>query len=107
MNAPTALPVADATPATRSVLAVDMDGTLLRTDTMFECIAALLKRPFLLAAALWSLRGGRAAFKAALASRARIDIAALPVDRQLLAWLRKEHAEGRSLVLYTAADQAM
>ena len=30
----------------REALAVDLDGTLLRTDTMFECIAALLRRPW-------------------------------------------------------------
>jgi len=84
-----------------------MDGTLLRTDVMFECMAALLKRPWALAAALWALRHGRAAFKAALARRATVDVALLPVDETLLAWLRDEFASDRKLALYSAADESI
>jgi hypothetical protein len=41
---------------------------------LFECIAARLKRPWALAAACMALLRGRAAFKAALARRARVDV---------------------------------
>ena len=107
MGTPSAFPASRAMPAERPLLAVDMDGTLLRTDVMFECMAALLKRPWALAAALWALRHGRAAFKAALARRAKVDVALLPVDESLLAWLRDEHTGGRKLVLYSAADESI
>ena len=108
MGTPSAFPASRAMPAERPLLAVkETDGALLRTDVMFECIAALLKRPWALAAALWELRHGRAAFKAALARRAKVDVALLPFDESLLAWLRDEHAGGRKLVLYSAADESI
>jgi 4-hydroxybenzoate polyprenyltransferase/phosphoserine phosphatase len=89
------------------VLAVDMDGTLLRTDAMFECIAALLKRPWALITALCALVHGRAAFKAALAKRVTLDVASLPLDERFVAWLRDERAQGRTLALYSAADASI
>src|SRR4051812_38542213 len=84
-----------------------MDGTLLRSDVMFECIAVLLKRPWALAAACIALVHGRAAFKAALARHARLDVAHLPLDERVVAWLRDEHAAGRTLALYSAADESL
>lgn len=52
-------------------LAVDLDGSLVRTDTLWETLFALLRnQPFALIAALFSLRHGRAAFKARLVTLA-------------------------------------
>ena len=49
-------------------LVVDLDGSLVRTDTLLECLVAALRHPVKLARAVLALRGGRAAFKAALAT---------------------------------------
>lgn len=89
-------------------LVVDLDGTLVRTDTLHESLLVLLKRnPLLLVlAALWMLKG-KAAFKAEVGRRVRLDASRLPYSEPLLAYLREEKARGRRLVLATAADQTI
>ena len=99
------MPDADARPADAVPLYVDLDGTLTRTDTLHESVMLLLRRhPLnLLRLFLWLLRG-KAAFKQHLADAVRPDPALLPYDERVLAWLRGEHARGRTLVLASAAD---
>lgn len=89
-------------------LAVDLDGTLVKSDMLMESLAAALKRaPWLvLALPFWLLRG-RARLKSELARRANIDVATLPYDENVLAELRRAHASGRTLVLATAADEGI
>ena len=98
---------ASATPTTVP-LCVDLDGTLLRTDTLVESILALLKaRPL---AAAWIpvwLLGGRARLKREIASRVSLNVAALPYNDELVAYLRTERAAGRRLVLVSATDRAI
>jgi 4-hydroxybenzoate polyprenyltransferase/phosphoserine phosphatase len=91
----------------REALAVDLDGTLLRTDTMYECIAALLRKPWSLLAAVIALTAGRAAMKAALARRASIETATLPVNDALLEWIAVERTNGRRIGLFSAANDAI
>jgi 4-hydroxybenzoate polyprenyltransferase len=87
-------------------LAVDLDGTLVRTDTLHENLLALFKlAPWvLLLLPLWVLKG-KAFFKAEVARRAALDASRLPYNEELLAFLREEQARGRRLVLATAADR--
>src|ERR1041385_414715 len=89
-------------------LAVDLDGTLIRTDMLWESVARLLrKNPFwLLALPLW-WSGGRANLKRQLARRVEVEPNALPYNEPLLAWLREQKRAGRLLVLATASDVAM
>lgn len=87
-------------------LAVDLDGTLVRTDTLHENLLVLFKHApwLLLLLPLWVLRG-KAFFKAEVARRAALDASRLPYNEELLAWLQEEKARGRRLVLATAADR--
>ncbi|WP_164020265.1 UbiA family prenyltransferase [Pyxidicoccus trucidator] len=87
-------------------LAVDLDGTLVRTDTLHENLLALFKHApwLLLLVPLWVLRG-KAFFKAEVARRVALDAARLPYNEELLAFLHEERARGRRLVLATAADR--
>jgi len=89
-------------------LAVDLDGTLVRSDLLMESLAAALKRnPFaVLALPLWLARG-RAALKSELAKRSDVDASLLPYDPAVLRELRRQRAEGRWLILATAADNAL
>lgn len=91
----------DATP-----LCVDLDGTLIRSDVMFESLLALARqRPILLLMCpVWLLRG-RAYFKQQLARYARIDVSRLPYDPQVRKWL--EAQTGRVHILCTAADRSL
>ena len=86
-------------------LCVDLDGTLVKSDMLLESLVAAVKRRPLLAFALpfWLARG-RAALKRELALRAEIDVAVLPYDEAVLQRLRDARAQGRTVVLATAAD---
>lgn len=87
-------------------LAVDMDGTLLRTDMLMEGLAhGLFRRPLATLAALPLVLHGRAQLKSRIGEiSAGLDIATLPVNLELLARLRQERARGRELHLVTASD---
>ncbi len=88
------------------VLAVDLDSTLLRTDSLFESLFVLLReQPFALSGAVRALLGGRARFKAWVADHVLPDVAALPLNEPLLEWLHAEQRTGRRLALVTAADR--
>ncbi len=88
-------------------LCVDMDGTLIRTDVLWESVVLLLKRrPLdLLALPFWLMRG-RAHLKRQVAKRVELDPATLPYHHELLEFLRTEQQQGRKLVLVTASDDA-
>jgi len=87
-------------------LCVDLDGTLVQTDTLLESALALLRRNifYVAAFALWLLRG-RACLKRRIAERSSLDVTLLPYNQGVLALLRQESARGRHLVLATAADR--
>jgi len=89
-------------------LAVDLDGTLIRTDMMWESLVRLLRRnPLLAVISLFALLRGRAHFKQQLAARIQVDPANVPYHLPFLDWLKQQKASGRNLVLATASDVAM
>jgi phosphoserine phosphatase len=88
-------------------LAVDLDGTLIKTDLFARGMARFCAaRPWNVLVLLWWLRRGRAYAKAKLAALYPIDAASLPYDARVVAWLREQKAAGRLIVLATAFDQA-
>ncbi len=89
-------------------LFVDLDGTLIATDLLWESLLSLLRSE---PASLWRLPAwllaGRARLKREIASRVRLDPAALPYRTAVLEWLRERRAAGSRLVLATAADASL
>lgn len=86
-------------------LAVDLDGTLIRTDLLMESLVALLRhRPWVLLLAPFWWAHGRARLKQELGRRVTVNPAQLPVHEEFLAWLHTEKARGRKLILATASD---
>jgi 4-hydroxybenzoate polyprenyltransferase/phosphoserine phosphatase len=103
-------PAAGAKPAKvpSPVLCVDLDGTLIRGDVLWESILLLLKaNPFILLLVPVWLLSGRASFKRHLSARVQLDPACLPYRPQLLALLRQEKAAGRRIALTTASDRTI
>src|SRR5690606_36600457 len=89
-------------------LFVDLDGTLIRSDTLWESFAiALRAQPWRTVLGLASIARGKAAFKERLSRLGPIDPAALPYREGFLEWLREEKAGGRRIVLATAADRSI
>ena len=89
-------------------LAVDLDLTLLLTDSLWEQFVALIfNRPRALFAALVALLHGPARFKARLSQLYALDPASLPYRQDFLHYLKQQKASGRSLHLVTAADMSI
>src|SRR5581483_1140379 len=87
-------------------LCVDLDGTLLRTDTMLESLLVLLKsNPLALFQLLPWLARGRPHLKQEIAKRSALDTATLPINTEVLAFLQQEHQSGRRLILVSGTDQ--
>lgn len=85
-------------------LVVDLDGTLIATDSLWETFwAVLADKPRAGLAALWALTRGRAAFKRALAPHAPAPDT-LPLRPEVLAEIETARAQGRPVVLASAAD---
>jgi 4-hydroxybenzoate polyprenyltransferase/phosphoglycolate phosphatase-like HAD superfamily hydrolase len=97
-----------ARPDTALPVVVDLDGTLVRTDTLVESlIEAMLRDPLGALGAIAALRQGRQVMKHLLAAIAPPDAATLPYRADLLAALHHRHAAGEKLHLVTAADQSI
>jgi len=96
----TGRPAAEAAPL---VLCVDLDGTLVRSDTLVDSLASGA-RNWRIWRALLSVFKSRAAFKRKVAELEPVDAASLPYNAALLEYLRAEKGRGRMLVLATAAD---
>ncbi len=87
-------------------LAIDLDGTLIRTDSLIESLLMLFKRnPLFVFAMLAWLRRGKAYLKRQVACRVTLDVSSLPYHMDLLTYLRDQHHENRPLVLATGADE--
>lgn len=90
---------------TPSVLVVDLDGTLLRSDMLFESFWSAFGRdwrsPFLSIAALF---GGRASLKRHLAVASAVEAATLPYDPKVISFVQKWRAAGGRTALVTASD---
>src|SRR5262245_6219544 len=83
-----------------------MDGTLIKVDSLQEAFVQLAaEKPLQALRALGAIRGGRAAFKAAVASHVAPD-ALIPFEESVVRVIREARREGRSIYLATAADRS-
>nr|WP_180166834.1 UbiA family prenyltransferase [Stenotrophomonas sp. SbOxS2]NYT99523.1 UbiA family prenyltransferase [Stenotrophomonas sp. SbOxS2] len=87
-------------------MCVDLDGTLLRTDVLYESLLALLaKNPlYIFLIPLWLLKG-KAVVKRELARRVALPPETLPYDERVLEILRTSTQRPR--VLCTASDELL
>jgi len=86
-------------------LCVDLDGSLVKSDTLVDSLLVLLRtHPALVFKLPGRLLKGKAAFKAFVAESVTLDAAHLPYNRALLQFLLEQHARGRDLYLATGAD---
>jgi 4-hydroxybenzoate polyprenyltransferase len=89
-------------------LVVDLDGTLCRTDTLWECFFSAWSRDLLIPIrVLFWLLAGRAVLKRELASRGAIDASVLPWNQSVISALQTARADGRQTALATAAHSDM
>ena len=87
-------------------LCVDLDGTLIATDILWESVLLLVKRrPWKLFALPFWLAGGRANLKRRVCEHARPSPEALPYRSAVLSFIEDARRDGRSIHLVTASDQ--
>lgn len=102
------LPVREAAAAVRVPLCVDLDGTLVKSDTLLDTVAVLMRhKPLTVIRFPAWVAEGKAAFKRRVSALAEIDVERLPYNRPLLEYLREEHAKGREIWLATGADTVL
>ena len=90
---------------TLTPLCVDLDGTLVKSDTLHDSMLVLLRaHPMRVFALLAKIFQGKAAFKAYIIDHVAPDVLHLPYNRKLLQYLQSEHSRGRSIYLATGAD---
>ncbi|MFA9480207.1 UbiA family prenyltransferase [Phycisphaerales bacterium AB-hyl4] len=93
-------------PGAARPLCVDLDGTLVATDTVWEAILHLLRyRPWV----VWRLpvlaAQGLPNLKAWLADEVVVDVATLPYRSAVVEFLKQQKSDGRRLILATGADE--
>jgi len=86
-------------------LCVDLDGTLVKSDTLLDTVVVLARQSprSLLHFPAW-IAAGKAAFKRRVSTIAPLDVVHLPYNQELLEYLRQQHAAGREIYLATGAD---
>jgi 4-hydroxybenzoate polyprenyltransferase len=96
------------TPDLSCPLCVDLDGTLIKSDSLFDGLCQLVRHEPLkiLRIPVW-LAAGRARLKCEVASRAKLDVSRLPYNTTLLRYLQSQRRDGRVIFLATGADGAL
>jgi 4-hydroxybenzoate polyprenyltransferase len=87
-------------------LAVDLDGTLIATDLLWEGLFLLLRKNplYIFLVPIWLVRGP-ARLKFEIASRVDLDPAALPYRAEVIKRLEQERTAGRRLILATGTPR--
>ncbi len=89
-------------------LCVDLDGTLVRTDTLIESVLAAVRHRLwhLFLIPVWLSRGLPYA-KRRLHSLQPVNVELLPYNQDVLEVVTREHSRGRRTVLVTASTQEL
>ena len=86
-------------------LCVDLDGTIIETDTFTEClVVGMRKWSILYRIPRWAFEG-KAKLKQELACHVKLDPALLPYNDSLLQFLQNQKIRGRRLFLVTADNK--
>ena len=92
-------------PTLQTPLCVDLDGTLILSDLLLETLLLLLKKnPFYIFLFPFWLLKGKAAFKAQIAKRTKLNPAALPYNKVFIDWLTEQRQTEREIWLCTASN---
>ncbi|MCO6504404.1 MAG: UbiA family prenyltransferase [Snodgrassella sp.] len=85
-------------------LIVDLDGTLILTDSLHETLIVLIKtQPFAIFKLLKAYLQGKAAFKKYVYEQVGYDVEQMPYRHELVEYIKQEREHGRKVFLATAA----
>lgn len=85
-------------------LCVDLDGSLIATDMLYESLVRALKKNIFIVFLIpfWVLRGPHV-LKYELARRAQIEFSVLPYRKHVVQWLQEQKQVGRRIILCTGS----
>lgn len=87
-------------------LCIDLDGTLIHTDSLLEsCLRLINQQPLMLLLLPFWLLCGKAGFKQKVSNRVNLSAESLPFNTDLLKFLTQQRLHNRPLVLVTAANK--
>jgi 4-hydroxybenzoate polyprenyltransferase len=86
-------------------LVIDLDGTLIFTDMLYEsALQFLKKKPLGVFLLLFKLLQGKAALKSFLAQQTLIHAEFLPYNQALIAFIQEQKKSGHPIILCTASN---
>ncbi|HEY3863675.1 MAG TPA: UbiA family prenyltransferase [Verrucomicrobiae bacterium] len=89
-------------------LCVDLDGTLVKTDCLWEAaVRILFRHPSRLIGMILGCYRGRAWIKRQLGLAAPLPAESLPYNEAVISLISQEKSAGRKIILVTASDQLM
>lgn len=87
-------------------IVVDLDGTLLKTDLLYEQIFKIItQNPRAIPKAFCAIFRGKTYFKATLANLTELDPSLLPVNRRLIQWLDEQRHLNKNVFLATGSHK--
>ncbi len=90
------------------VLVVDLDGTLLKSDMLFESFWSTFGRDWrCVGRSLVALGHGKASLKDYLSVASKVDVTTLPYDDDVIAYIRAYRQQGGRTSLVTASNQKL
>lgn len=102
------MPVQSSPHSEKRPLCVDVDGTLIATDLLYESLLAAVKNsPLVMLLVPFWLMHGLPSLKRNLAARGRLDANQLPLNVELVQHLQRVADEGTPIVLASASDQTL
>ena len=89
----------------KTPLCVDLDGTLIKLDTLHQAVLLLIRqKPSTLFLLPQWIRKGRAFTKNEVARRQSLNVENLPYNNKLLSYIKSEKNKGRTIILVTASN---
>ena len=90
----------------KKVIAVDLDGTIIFTDVLYEQIINLIKtNPLYIFYLFFLIFKGKAKFKSYVAKKTKLNYKNLPYNIDLINWLKLQFKSKKKIILCTAANK--
>ena len=92
----------------KKVLVVDLDGTLIRSDMLYETFWDAIRTDWTnICGSVKALRRGRATLKSYLSKKSNVNVETLPYNHEVIEYIREEKKSGVHVALVTATNQTI
>jgi 4-hydroxybenzoate polyprenyltransferase len=92
----------------KTILAVDLDGSLIKTDLLYESVIRLIfTKPWLVILLPFWLLSGKTHLKQCLDKAITLETEHLPWNNELIHYLEEEKKSGRTIILCTGSWQSL